>query len=149
MFVTETVRTLSYGFRRRHHPTFWLPSLFFVSSICLWFPSWQGTSFIGFRRWFLFMASVVAGKRFVYGFRRWTFGGFCRRRRIHNSRMYRAILRFYLCVFRTGFRRCFCFMVSVVAGTHCSFYMVSVCYRTAAVSPMETINNHQEVSVTN
>ena len=124
-----------YGFRHRHHPTFvsWFPPLFFLS----WFPSWQETimyiffvSFYGFRRWSYFclnMVSVVAGKHLFYGFRRWTCGRFCRCRRIQHFRTYRAIPRLFVCVFMTGFRRCFCcslFTVSVVAGTH--YFMVSV-----------------------
>ena len=54
-------------------------------------------SFYGFRR----------RRKRVYGFSRRIFEGFCRRRRIHNFRKYRVIPRFG--VFRTGFRRCFCF----------------------------------------
>ena len=88
----------------------WFPSLVFS-----WFPSWQENMF--------------------YGFRRWTLGGFCHRRRIHKFRMYRAIPSFFWCFqdwfpslfflcngFRRGmnkfyfygFRR-LCFWVSVVA----------------------------------
>ena len=81
----------------------------------------------------------------------------------------------FFCVFRTGFRRWFfhvfrrgrktfvyvfrrwfLFMVSVVARNvffygfrRCLLLIVSGCYRTAAVSPMETLQNHQDVSVTN
>ena len=47
-----------------------------------------------------------------------------------GSKILECIERFLVCcVFRTGFRRCFCLMVSVVAGTR--FVMVSVvgfCY---------------------
>ena len=73
-----------------------VPSLVFW-----WFPSWQETFSYGFRRWFLFMVSVVAGKHcfmvsvagslvdsaaaggsvfcvFRTGFRRWFFDGFRR-----------------------------------------------------------------------
>ena len=161
-----------YGFRRRHHPT-----------LQHGFRHWL---FYGFRRGkerFLMVSVVVflfygfrhGRKTLFHGFRRWILGGFCRRRRIHNFIMYRAIPRF-VCVFRTGFRRWF-FMVSVLAGKHClwfpslGLFMVSVvarnvvlygfrrcffcfmasgCYRTATVSPMETVNkNNQDVSVTN
>ena len=76
--------------------------------------------------------------------------------------------------FRTGFRRWFLygfrrgrktflfmvsivvsFVVSVVSRNGCLWFpplfllMVSGCYRTAAFSPMETVKNHQDVSVTN
>ena len=49
-----------------------------------------------FRRWFLwFRLRFCYGFRYVfYGFRRWIFGGFCRRRRIQNFRTYRAIAHF-------------------------------------------------------
>ena len=119
-------------------------------NVCLWFPS---LFFYGFRR---------GRKTFCYGFRRWAFGGFCRRRRILDFRMYRAIPR-CLC-FEDWFPSLVCLMVSVAAGKHscmvsvvvCSWFpswqgtllmvsvvgllMVSGCYRTAAVSPMETVN---------
>ena len=53
---------LFFVFRRRHHPTFVMVSV--VG--CLWFPSSQETFLCyGFRRWFLFMVSVVAGKRLL------------------------------------------------------------------------------------
>ena len=62
---------------------------------CLWFSSSQETLlwfpslvFNGFRR---------GRKTFVYGFRRWICGGFCRRRRIQNVIIYRAIPRCLLC----------------------------------------------------
>ena len=128
----------------------------------------------GFRRWFC-MVSVVAGKPFFNGFRRWICGGFCRRRRIQDLRMYRAIPR--LLCFQDWFPSLVFVMVSVVAGKRflmisvvgfCLWFlswqgtfvygfrrwfcMVSGCYRTAAVSPMETIKKkkkHQDVSVTN
>ena len=104
-----------YCFRRRHHPTFllWFPSFFFYGfgrrrkRFLLWFPSLL--FFIGFRRGritFLFN-----------GFRRWILvdsaaaGG---------STILECIERFLVvfCVFRTGFRRWFCLMVSVVAGKY-------------------------------
>ena len=47
---------------------------------------------------FCFKVSVTIchGFRYVvYGFRRWIFGGFCRRRRIRNFRTYRAIPRLF------------------------------------------------------
>ena len=115
----------------------WFPSL-----VCWWFPSWQENTF--------------------YGFRRWIVGGFCRRRRIQNVRMYGAVPRFLVflgLVSVAGF-----LMVSVVAGKRClwfpslvcwwflswqgtffygfrrCYFMDSGCYRTAAVSPMETVN---------
>ena len=46
---------------------------------------------------FVCMVSVVAGNDLFYGFRRWIVGGFCRHRRIHNFRMYRAIPRRFVC----------------------------------------------------
>ena len=106
--------------------------LWFPSLVWLWFPSWQETFVCGFRRWFL--------------------GGFCRRRRIHNFRMYRAIPRVVcfqdwcpslVCVygFRRG-RKTLCmvsvnglFMVSSVARNVVVWFpslvvvMVSGCYR--------------------
>ena len=116
--------------------------MWFPLRFCSWFPLR-----------FLFM--------FFYGFHRWIFGGFCRRRRIQTFRTSRAIP--FFCVFRTGFRRwlfygfrrgrkTFLFMVSVVgffvvssvARNFCMAsvvvcLMVSGCYRTAAFSPMETV----------
>ena len=108
------------------------------------------------------VVSVVANKTpFFNGFRRWIFGGFCRRRRIQHFRTSRAVIVVFVGAFGTGFRRCFygfrrgrktlfngfrrwvfygCrrgkerfLMVSVVGC-----FMVSGCYRTAAFSPMET-----------
>ena len=126
----------------------------------VWFPSSQETCY-GFRRWFF--GGFRRGRKtfsFFYGFRCWIVGGF-RRRRIHNFRMYRAIPRF---VFKTGFRCCFLlwfpswqenvvlWFPSLVFPWFPSWqrivclwfpslvlFMVSGCYRTAAVSPMETI----------
>ena len=121
-----------YGLRRRHHPTF-----LFMASVVVCFRRRRKLLFYGFRRWFSFMVSVVAGKRCLYGFRRRIFDGFCRRRRIQNFRTYRVIPRFLS--FWTGFRRCFfCYgfrrgrktfcMVSVVG-----FLMVSVVARNVSL----------------
>ena len=81
--------------------------LFMVSvvGILLWFPSSQETFSYGFRLCFCSNGFRRGRKTLLYGFRRWFFGGFCRRRRIHNFRAYRAIPRFCFCAFRTGFRR--------------------------------------------
>ena len=122
----------------------WLPSL-----VVLWFPSWQETT--------------------VYGFRRWICDGFCRRRRIHNSIMYRVIPRFELLRLVSvagslfyGFRRgeetfvlwfaSFAVVVvfhgfrrgreNVVMVSIVVFYMVSGCYGTAAVSPMDVFKTN-------
>ena len=137
--VVDIIQRFVYGFRR----------CFFV----LWFPSSPETFCYGFRR---------GRKTLFYGFRRRIFGGFCRRRRIQNFRMYRAIPRF-LFVFLRLVSVAGCFMVSVVAGKHLfmvsvvgflmvsvlarNFFMVPVvgcfmvsgCYRTAAASPMESV----------
>ena len=53
------------GFRRRHHPTFflWFPSLVFCFMVSV--VAGNVFSFYGFRRWFFVMVSVVAGKRFL------------------------------------------------------------------------------------
>ena len=54
-----------------------------------------------------------------------------------------------------GFRRWSLFVVSVVEGNICCMvsvvvlFMVSGCCRTAAVSPMEAVRKHQDVSKTN
>ena len=77
----------------------WFPS----SVFCLWFPSWQEAFVYGFRRFCCCYGFRRGRKMLFYGFRRWIVGGFCRRRRIHNFRKYRAIP--FLLVFRTGFRR--------------------------------------------
>ena len=105
-FVTETVRTFF----------FWFLSLvfLFLFFFFVWFLSWQ--DFFFFFSYFLYIS-------YFHGFCRWTFGGFCRRRRIQNFRMYRAIPRFFLC-FYDWFSSLFFFMVSVVAGTN--ILMVSV-----------------------
>ena len=166
----KTSGRFRYGFRRRHRPTlvygfrrfcfmFSVVAgnvlLLFPSLVCLWFPSWQET----FLSWFPSL----------------DFDGFCRRRRIQHFRMYWVIPRclsfqdwFPSLVSFYGFRRAeeTFFMVSVVgfllmvfrrSRTH--FLMVSVfgfsvmvsgCYRTAAVSPMETVKiKHQDVSKAN
>ena len=85
--------------------------------VFLWFPSSTScnVSFcmvcvVGFLFWFpssqetFAMVSVVfvygfrgGRKTICYGFRRWTFGGFCRRRRIQHLKMCRTIPRFFLC----------------------------------------------------
>ena len=84
--------------------------LWFPSLVFWWLPSWQETLFYGFRRCFL-----------LYGFRR-------------------GRKTFFVYVSVVGL----C-MVSVVArnvfvyGFRRWFSMVSGCYRTAAVSPMETV----------
>ena len=88
----------------------WFPSL-----VVLWFPSSQEIFVFGFRRC-LFMDSVVAGKHIcmvsVAGF--WLDSAAA-----GGSNILECIERFLVCcVFRTGFRRCFLFMVSVVAGKH-------------------------------
>ena len=111
------------------------------------------------------MVSVVGC---FYGFRRWTFGGFCLRRRIQDFRMYRAIpclFMFLGLVSIAGFFKWFSswqenvvlwfpslvsFMVSVVARNvffwfpSLVFCMFSGSYRTAAVSPMETVKKKKE-----
>ena len=159
--IVDIIQRFSYGFRR------WS---FMVSAIpgnCFsWFPS----------SIFFFMVSVVAGKHFfmvsVAGF-------LVDSAAAGGSNILECIERFlvFFSVFRTGFRRCFLFysfrrgrktifIVSVV-GLFVGFrrgrerflmvsvvgfflLMVSGCYRTAAVSPMETVKtNHQDVSVTN
>ena len=112
----------------------------------------------GFRRCFL-----CYGFRYVFnGFCCWIVGGFCRRRRIHNCQNISSDSSFFVFLGLVPVA-VFCFMVSVVAENVCYgfrrwllngfrrgkerylwfpslVFMVSGCYRTAAFSPMETVN---------
>ena len=124
---------------------------------------------------FLFMVSVVAGKQFLW-FPWLVFGGFCRRRRIHNLRMYLAIPRFVFlglvsiavfCLWFPSWQENIYFMVSVVGflflygfrlGKERSF-MVSVVgflfygfrllQERGCLSDGNRNKNHQDVSATN
>ena len=103
--------------------------LWFPSLLCLLFPSWQEK---------MFMVSVA--------------GCLVDSAAAGGSIILECIERFLVaCVFRAGFRRWF-FMVSVVAGKRCFMvsvvgcFMVSGCYRTAAVSPMEAVKNTKQTS---
>ena len=108
----------------------WFPSST-SSNVFLWYPSFlvfllyfRMVSVVAGKLFFLWFLSLVfffffffngfrrGRKTFFYGFRRLTFGGFCRRRRIQHFRMYRGIPRFLSCsslfsvaVFQNGFRR--------------------------------------------
>ena len=82
-----------YGFRRF---LFLFVIFFFIFFLLVLFPSSQET-LLSFPS-FVFLFGFFRGRKtFSYCFRRWTFGGFCRRRRIHDFGMYRAIPRFFLC----------------------------------------------------
>ena len=111
----ENRQDLFYGFRRRHHLTFFL---FMVSVVGCFYCFRRGRKRFcyGFRRCSFFNGFRRGRKTLFYAFRRRIFDGFCRRRRIQHFIISRVIPRFFL-VFRSGFRRWF-FMVYVVAGKH-------------------------------